>query len=181
MFWKMKPITEYLFKKYYRELCHYAWQYVGDIDVSRDLVQDVFANFHTRTDLLPKDVNEAYYKNYLFVATRNSCNNHYKKLKTINKYWEFNTFNEEDDYQMEIEFIRSEVIGALYDLLLTLPKGCQSVMHKAYVEGLSNIEIAQELNLSINTVKTQKQRGLKVIKEKLHPDLLIWFAIFFFY
>lgn len=176
----MKLGTEYFFRQYYRSLCHYAWQYLGDVDTSRDLVQDVFANFHARLGSMPPDVNEAYLKNYLFVATRNSCVNYNKKLKIIDRYWELNSFQDIDDSDLDLKMIRTEVMAALHRLLRLLPEGCRLVMHKAYIDGSSNMEIAAELNLSVNTVKTQKQRGVKFIKENLHPDLFIWFILFFY-
>ena len=158
-------------------LCHYAWQYVGDSEIARDIVQDVFASAHQlRYKFLP-ETSENHIKNYFFLAVRNSCLNVLRKKKTEERYWEKTVFNETIDNSTEIRIIRSEVMNAILTVIETLPSSCQLIFKKTYLEGLSNAEVAKELNLSINTVKTQKQRGLKMLKSRLSPDLLIWAAI----
>ncbi|MNO05198.1 RNA polymerase sigma factor [compost metagenome] len=53
-----------------------------------------------------------------------------------------------------------------------MPASCQQIFTLGYLEGLSNLEITDRLQISINTVKTQKQRGMKMLLEKLHPEFL---------
>ena len=48
-----------------------------------------------------------------------------------------------------------------------LPEGCRMVLKLAYFEGLKNDEIATELGISINTVKTQRQRAMKLMRLSL--------------
>ena len=48
-----------------------------------------------------------------------------------------------------------------------LPEGCKTVLKLAYFEGLKNDEIATELGVSINTVKTQRQRALNLLRLRL--------------
>lgn len=175
----MNVITEKLFKQYYRTLCHYAWQYLKDVEVSKDLVQDVFAAFHQRLPDIASENSEAYFKNYLFLAVRNACLNALKKQKVEKKYWEEKIFEEESEHAIELNIIRSEVLAAVYAVIETLPESCQLIFKKTYIEGLSNAEAAAELDLSINTIKTQKQRGIKTLKSKLPPHLMALFLLLF--
>lgn len=175
----MSIITEKFFKQYYRILCHYAWQYLKDVEASKDLVQDVFVAFHQSRVILELENNETYLKNYLFLAVRNACFNALKKKKVEKKYWEEKDFEEESEHTIELNIIRSEVLGAVYAAIETLPESCQMIFKKTYIEGFSNAEVAIELNLSINTIKTQKQRGIKAIKSKLPPDFLALFILLF--
>lgn len=171
--------TEKLFKEHYRVLCHYAWQYLNDIEQAKDLVQDVFVNFHQRISTFANNQDEDYLKNYLYLSVKNSCFNLLKKRKVVEKYWNEQNSKEEYELTTEINIIRSEVLAAIYAAIETLPQSCQLIFKKTYIDGLSNIEVAKELNLSINTIKTQKQRGLKAIKVKLSPELLTMFLLIF--
>jgi RNA polymerase sigma-70 factor (ECF subfamily) len=53
-----------------------------------------------------------------------------------------------------------------------MPTSCQQVFRLGYLDGLSNLEITRELKISINTVKTQKQRGMKMLLKRLNPEFL---------
>jgi RNA polymerase sigma-70 factor (ECF subfamily) len=46
-----------------------------------------------------------------------------------------------------------------------------------YLEGMKNHEIAKELGISVNTVKTQKQRALQLLRLKLKPEFFIFLLI----
>lgn len=173
----MSALTEKLFKQYYRILCHYAWQYLKDIEVSKDLVQDVFTSFHQRKFDLNTEKNEDYFRNYLYLSVRNACFNLLKKKQVQEKYWQDNNFEEQSEHLIELNIIRSEVLAAVYSAIESLPESCQLIFKKTYLEGLSNAEVAEELNLSINTIKTQKQRGMKALKAKLNPDLIALFLL----
>lgn len=165
--------SAYLFKQYYRVLCHYAWQYTADIELAKDVVQDVFESVHHRRKSLLHDKEELYIKNYLFLAVRNSCLNTQRKKKNEALYWEKTTFNEAEDNTVELMIMRSEVMERILVIVETLPESCRMIFKKSYIEGFSNLELAEELQISVNTIKTQKQRALKVLKSKLSPDLFL--------
>jgi RNA polymerase sigma-70 factor (ECF subfamily) len=52
-----------------------------------------------------------------------------------------------------------------------LPEASREIMILA-LNGLKNQEIADELNISINTVKTQKKIAYSKLKQKLEPRIL---------
>ncbi|MNR35643.1 RNA polymerase sigma factor [compost metagenome] len=63
--------------------------------------------------------------------------------------------------------IRTEVWAEIYREINKLPVQCSKVISLSFVEGLKNDEIAQELDISIQTVKNQKSMGVKLLKQKL--------------
>lgn len=160
-------------------LRHYAWQYLGDEELSKDVVHDVFVSFHQRQFSSSEQADEEYLKNYLFLSVRNSSFSLLKKKKVREKYWQEQVFEEPSEQMIELNIIRSEVLAAVYSAIETLPDSCQLIFKKTYLEGLSNIEVAAELNISVNTVKTQKQRGMKALKAKLSPELITLFLLLF--
>ncbi|MDM1293529.1 RNA polymerase sigma-70 factor [Sphingobacterium sp. N143] len=166
----MEQCEERLFRVHYKSLCHFAWKIVGDVSIAEDLVQDAFIAFYKEAGKIHE--NEIAIKNFLYSAVRFACYNHLRHEKVKQKYWSVVGFTEEDDYALELNVIHSEVIREVYRIIEEMPQACQEVFRMGYLEGLSNLEITKKLQISINTVKTQKQRGMKMLLKKLNPEFL---------
>jgi len=171
-----KSTDELLFKKYYARLCHFAWKLVGDKLVAEDVVQDAFCSYFDQKDRISDD--ESAIKNFLYSAVRFACYNLYRKEKVEERYWLLNPIVEGEESKVEHEIIFSEVIADVHRVVAEMPNSCQHVFRLGYLEGLSNLEIAKELQISVNTVKTQKQRGMKTLLAKLNPEFLALFILF---
>jgi RNA polymerase sigma factor (sigma-70 family) len=94
-------------------------------------------------------------------------------LKTT--YIQLHQADEIEEPKILQAIIRSEVLNEINLAIQKLPSSCQQIFRMGYLEGLTNPEIAETLSISINTVKTQKQRALKSIKTSLNPEI---FSIF---
>ncbi|EEI92686.1 RNA polymerase sigma-70 factor [Sphingobacterium spiritivorum ATCC 33300] len=173
---KREP-NEYIFKKYYPRLCHFAWKLLGVKSQAEDVVQDAFCTYFDQQENVSGEENAV--KNFLYTAVRFSCYNIHRREKIQERYWMLNPIKEEEESQVEHSLIFSEVIADVYRVVAEMPKSCQHVFRMGYLEGLSNLEIAEKLDISINTVKTQKQRGMKTLLAKLDPELLAVFVILF--
>ncbi len=171
-----KSIDELLFKKYYPRLCHFAWKLVGDKLVAEDIVQDAFCAYFDQKDELCSE--ELAIKNFLYTSVRFACYNLYRKEKVEERYWLLNPIIEGEDSRVEHDIIFSEVIADVYRVVAEMPSSCQHIFRLGYLDGLSNLEIAKELQISVNTVKTQKQRGMKTLLAKLNPEFLALFILF---
>src|SRR5690606_15326894 len=150
--------TEIVFKTYYRRLCHFAWQLLGDKNMVEDVVQDAFVAYWHYIDEIHD--NEVAVKNFLYTTVRNSCMNLFRHAKVIRRYREANQEEAFEESKVMHNIIRAEVMDEVFRVMQTLPEGCKSVFRLGYLEGLTNPEIAKELNVSVNTVKTQKQRAM---------------------
>lgn len=165
----MEP-REKLFRLHYKSLCHFAWKIVADVSVAEDLVQDAFIAFY-REEKRTLD-NEIAIKNFLYSSVRFACYNHLRHEKVKQRYWNVVGFTEEDDQALELNIIHSEVIQEIYRIIEEMPHACQQIFRLGYLDGLSNLEITQKLQVSVNTVKTQKQRGMKMLLKKLNPEFI---------
>src|SRR5699024_8263417 len=67
---------EELFEKYYYRLCDFAFQYVRSVDLTEEVVSDVFLTIWQKRNEL---VSEGNFKAYLFTAVRNQALNYVKK------------------------------------------------------------------------------------------------------
>lgn len=77
------------------------------------------------------------------------------------------------------DIIRAEVIGNLYKAISSLPTECRKVFKMLYIDGKKVSEIAEALQVSPSTVKSQKTRGLAILKNKFTNTSLIFFLILF--
>lgn len=161
---------EKLFRTHYKSLCHFAWKFVGESAIAEDLVQEAFITFFKERQRM--DESESFVRNYLYTAVRFSCLKHLRHEKVKEKYWTRVGFSEENEHSVELSMIHTEVINEVYRIITTMPAACQQIFTMGYLEGLSNLEITERLQISVNTVKTQKQRGMKILLEKLHPEFL---------
>ena len=78
----------------------------------------------------------------------------------------------------EENIILTEIYRELADAVNKLPEECRKVFELCYFQGLDNESAANELGLSVNTIKAQKARGKKILKESL-KDLMPFFFFFF--
>lgn len=174
----MSSITnKQLFEQHYKSLCHFAWKLCGDITEAEDLVQDAFISYFNQEEHV--STHETAIKNFLYTSVKYAFLNKKRREKVVEKYWVSSPFNEYSHESLELNIIHSEVIAEVSKIVAGMPPGCQIVFKMGYFEGLSNQEISKELCISVNTVKTQKQRALKTIMKKLNPELLPLALIFY--
>lgn len=169
---------EELFRDNYPKLCHFAMQFLNDDDAVKDIVQEVFVTYWDLKDkLLAGDVPV---KGFLFSSVRNACLNKLRRQKLEHSYLNQQEAEPVEDATALNAIIRSEVMAELNKVITTLPENCQKIFRMGYLEGLKNPQIAAELGLSINTVKTQKKRGMQLLKVRLNPELFAIVSLFFF-
>ena len=154
---------ERIFRSHYGAFCSFASKYVRDDVVVEDIVQDAFVA------LLEKSLkfeSEAHLKNFLYVTIRNACLNYIRDEEAKNRYVEAQA-REEKTESFEEEIILSEVYQELANAVAELPEECRKVFELCYFQGKDNNEAAEILGISVNTVRTQKARGKKILREKL--------------
>ena len=67
--------------------------------------------------------------------------------------------------------VRAETLRHLYSSIQQLPSQCAKIVQMYYDEGKDYKTIANELKLSINTVRNQRRRGVEMLKKKF-PNML---------
>ncbi len=156
------------FKKHYKVLCYFAWDMVRDTEVAEDLVQDAFIAYLNNKHKISSE--PIAIRAFLYSAIRNAVYNQNRKSKTIQKYLDRQSVGEMDDIDYEHKVIRAEFMAEIARVVDGLPDSCQHIFKLSYLDGFSNQEIAEQLAISVNTIKTQKQRALQVLRKKIHPE-----------
>jgi RNA polymerase sigma-70 factor (ECF subfamily) len=157
---------EGIFRAYYPRLCYYAYTMVNDKEIAEDMVQDVFMRLQGK---LQNFEAEKALKSFLYLSVKNACLNQLKHKAVEEKHADTLNLPISEDPIALNNLIKAEVAGEVHLALMHLPKGCKNVITLSFFEGLKNEEIAQKLNVSINTVKTQKKRALQILRTKMDP------------
>jgi RNA polymerase sigma-70 factor, ECF subfamily len=177
-----KIAFEYVFTTYYSSLCRYAEEMVHDNYQAEDIVTNLFVvlwddrkNICIHTSL----------RSYLYRSTYNACLNAIRKKKTENKYKDYfihhAEFSKNHDYGSSFyplsEIIENELDNRLKEVIDNLPPRCREIFLLSRVEELSHKEIADELDISVNTVKSHIMNALKSIQSEIKNLLMIFIAI----
>jgi RNA polymerase sigma-70 factor (ECF subfamily) len=135
-------------------------------EMAEDMVQDVFLRLQGRmNDFFAENA----LKSFLYLAVKNACLNQLKHRAVKEKHAETADLSTSEDPVALNNLIRAEVYGEVHLALMGLPDGCKRVITLSFFEGMKNEEIARALDLSINTVKTQKKRALQLLRLKMDP------------
>ena len=148
-----------IFTMNYRGLVYYAQKLLKDDMLAEDLVQDVFVKVWDKMDAF-NELKEI--KPYLYKCVRNHC---LDRLNTRKSHHIDLSFQEQDLAYI----LDAETISLIDHAIHQLPEGSRKVI-ELYLSGKKNGEIAQELNLSINTVRAQKQRAIAALRKSLDPE-----------
>lgn len=154
---------EEVFRKYYPGLLLFVERHVGDRDLAKDIVQDAFYRLYESAGQLPDEVR---LKSWLYTACRNAAIDYLRHLKVMdnNKL----LMAESMMYAAEVdEEIDEELADHIRKAIDSLPEQCRMIIHMSVIEGKKYTVIAQELNISINTVRTQISRGYKKLRTQL--------------
>lgn len=160
----------HIFKKYYPRLCHFSFRVTGSMALSEDICQEAFIRYwHNRSNV--SDSEDAV-KSYLYTAVRNACISQLRHNKVVKRYLKSQDGADTEDITVDHAMILSEVAAEIRQALEKLPQGCRQVVQMAYLEGMKNKEIASRLGVSVNTVKTQRQRAIHLLRSSLKPGTL---------
>ena len=158
----------FLFDTYGKSLYFYCNSILKNSTFWEDVVQESFVNLWERRKdfvaLLPVRV-------FLYQTARNKCMDLLKHEQVIHKH-EASLVQEFSEDFLDEKMIEEEMLGEIYRAIDELPSECGRVFRLG-LEGLSNQEIADTLSISVNTVKTQKQRAMTVLKKRFSTGMLL--------
>ncbi len=156
-----------LFESFYPSLCVFANKYTQDTDISADIVQDAFVYLWE----IKKDISTIHSaKSYLFKTVKNKCLNYLRDQKTRDK---IQNEHLEDETFFRDNLIETETYQIIQEALNVLSPQSRKIIELS-LDGLKNNEIAELLNISINTVKTVRSRAFKVLRGKLNRDIFLF-------
>ncbi|RHU25615.1 RNA polymerase sigma-70 factor [Parabacteroides sp. TM07-1AC] len=151
-----------LFVRYYSRLCCYVYRLLGEKEDAEDVVQDLFFTLWNNRKKIAIGENVS---GYLYKMARNLALNH---IRTQTNYKTVLENREEQlSYYEENPLETEEFRMALYDCINLLPGRCKEVLLLHRVKGLKQKEIADQLSISVKTIKNQIWASLQRLKKCL--------------
>ncbi|RYF16279.1 MAG: RNA polymerase sigma-70 factor [Oxalobacteraceae bacterium] len=140
-----------LFKSHYKSLCISALLLLKDEESAEDVVQEVFLKIWNKRKELAQVTNIT---SYLYISVKNAALDQLRKTKYITD--DISEVEISDDALDPFHSVRiKELSKHLQEASDSLPGQCKVIFEMVYVEGRKYQEVADEMGLSINTVKTQ--------------------------
>ncbi len=160
-----EDFLEFLYKKYYSELCRTSFKYIGNEQIAEETVQDIFVNIWNKRFEI--DITTSL-KSYIYKSVINASINYVKsKIARIKK-----NENSIEDFENGKSFVDEEMDKldleqVLYKAINKLPEKCRNIFSLNRFAGLTQKEIAVKMEISIKTVETQIAIALKKLKVEL--------------
>lgn len=171
-----KKAFQQVFEAFYPRLVAYSFRFTYNQEASEDLVQESFIYIWENA----RSLNIKSLRAYLFTMVRNRSLNYLKKINLTDSNHLIDISNIlTQDFQEDM--ISEKEMNALTqraeEILKCLPGKMQEIFKLRVVHGLSYKEIAEEMGVSVNTVKTQLKRA----RVKIESALSILYFILLFY
>lgn len=170
---KEKAFTA-VFDKNYETLCLYAVRFTEDFVEAEDVVQEAFVRFWEmyRDRLTVENARPLLYR-----MVRNMCVDRAraKRWSTVDA----EVMADQLVYYFQPESEGDSKIDLLMEAVRNLPEKCQQVLVAICFNEKKYKEVAEDMQVSVNTVKTQLVRALKLLREELNKEDFELFLIFF--
>jgi RNA polymerase sigma-70 factor (ECF subfamily) len=147
--------TKQVWTKYHTDLKKFIISKVKNTTIADDILQDTFIKIHTKLHTL-KDITKL--KSWCFTVARNSILNHWK---STNKTIEIANFESETEIKENVHTEKD----CLHGILKNLPKKYRNPLFLSDIKGLKQQEIANQLQQSLSSTKSQIQRARKLIAQ----------------
>lgn len=163
-----------IFDTYYESLVTYANRFLSSHDECEDVVQDIFADLWQTDNNFPDEIS---LKSYLYKTSRNKCLNIIKHNKVKDKYAATSIQQLNDDNLFMQHVLEEEISRQLHEAINTLPTRKKEIIILS-LKGLKNKEVAENLNIKLQTVKTLKSQAYKQLRQKFQDlSIIISFII----
>ncbi|HAZ04297.1 MAG: RNA polymerase sigma-70 factor [Bacteroidetes bacterium GWF2_42_66] len=165
-----KNAFEFLYDTYQLRLYHFAFHYLNDEELSKDIVQDVFSivwEDHKKFEGVSN------VSSWLFTLTKNQCLKKIDHLKVKQKYADilkYRQLNIVQDALTELDtspVTFDEINTIVNQTLSILSPQSRQIFEMSRFENLKNREIAEKLSISQKSVEAHITKALKYFKEAL--------------
>ncbi|MBP5277002.1 MAG: sigma-70 family RNA polymerase sigma factor [Prevotella sp.] len=165
--WDEKAFHD-IYNRFYQALVMYSLNTIGNQGLSEDIVQDIFSVIWESKTQFNSIVS---LRVYLYNSVRNRMLDILRRKKVENRFLQKQPYLTEID--AENSYVKEEVYNQLFAAIDRLPKRQREVLLHT-MEKRKVKEIAEFMNISVTSVKTQKQRAIETLRKTLtNPQWLL--------
>lgn len=153
----MSAITGELYRQFHRELENFIYSKVKDKVISKDILQEVFIKIHLHQHSI-KDQSKI--TAWIYQLTRNTIHDYYRKLVILNGETEIPHDVSELPLPNEQGLER-----CVLPFIHQLPQKYKDALLLTDIKGLSQTQLAEQLNISYPAAKSRVQRARQKLKD----------------
>lgn len=154
-----------LFEKYSRRIFNFSMSILKSSEEAENITQDVFLNLWVNREKIERESSVKY---YIFTIAYNSAISIIRrKLKDAHFLDYLKSLQDLNQEPVNLQVEYNDLVERLNEIINNLPVRQREVYLLHKVEGLKYSEIAERLNISVNTVENHMSRALKTIREKI--------------
>ena len=167
-----------VYMEYHKQLYSFACHYLGDRYQAEDAIQWLFLRLWENRQLLNEQMS---LKSYLFTSLKNHILNLLRdgKREALRQEQFLREKEETEDSSVLQQLDEEEVRQRLTAAISTLSPQKRRICELKLEGTLSNAEIAELLQISVNTVKFQYNQIIKELRSRISPTVLL-FLVFLF-
>jgi RNA polymerase sigma-70 factor, ECF subfamily len=160
--------TESIWQACSDQLKAYIVKRLPDSSIADDILQETFIKIHENIHSIKDDTKICA---WVFQIARNTINDYYRKDKT--KLSEIKILSDErinyiDETDSKLEDNPTKHIASgLQEMINSLPEKYAQALNMVEIQGLSQIQLSKELNISVSGAKSRVQRGRQMLKDSL--------------
>lgn len=148
---------ETYFTRLYLPLCMYALRIVDNADDAEDIVENTFMK---AWQIVSSGSEIENFNSYIYRCVRNECISFLRGRKELE---DIDSISEICEEVIDTSFRDARIWKAIDEL----PEKCREIFLMSKRDGLTNAEIAEEMNISIKTVKNQMTKAFARLRESL--------------
>ncbi len=157
-----------LFDVYYKKLVTWADTYLDNLQAAEDLVQDflveLWENRKSR-EWRPESL-----QSFLFISVRNRCFHELEKKDVLRLRVDLEGIDEVfEEYNEKYDLILEKLLSQLE----VLPPRTKQIMNGVFVRGMKYREVAEDLGISVSTVKSMLLSSIEKLRGKLTKKELL--------
>ena len=155
-----------LFKNYRRKLINFLYYKCGNIELSEDIVHEVFLSLWEKRAVIKSD----HIVSYLYTMANNHFIDHYRRQKVEITLFDNNPVNssvESPEYLLEF----NEFNNSLKRAIGSLSEKERIVFLMNRIDGLTFNEIAKSFEISVKTVEKRMHNAVEKLYKKINRKL----------
>ncbi|MEM9340699.1 MAG: RNA polymerase sigma-70 factor, partial [Bacteroidota bacterium] len=153
-----------VYDQYFESIRGFLYYKTRDIDLSEDLVQEVFIKVWEKRDQIKVDT----VKSLLYTIANNLMINHFKHQQVVGTHQNEVVSQNRTEYSSP-QFLleEKEFEEKLNRVIEAMPDGCREVFLMNRIDKLKYDEIALRLGLSVKAIEKRMSKALRIVKKEI--------------
>lgn len=157
-----------IFSRHAKPLNYFLYNMKVPWEEAEDIVAESFVKIFKRKDSIQS---YDHLKASLYVIAKNGAFDWLThKGHVIKANRELLYLGNEVEQQMDVELLKSALLGELIECMEKLPPRRRAILHKYFFEDKTTMEIAAEFNIANQTALNHKTRAIDALKQIIHIE-----------